>query len=224
MIELSHLLAEVSCKVVRQRRTALSLSQEALSQRTGLARSYISDVERGERHPTLHNLTIFSEALEWSPSQLVQESEFQLILRLDPDRLLTAGPQLVGLTDLERDIVRYMNVRMPHGIIIANKEGRFAMFNQAATALTGVGMQDALPEEWSGVYGCFRPDRVTRMETGELPLVQALSGTEFQSEKIFLRNPGIPEGKYLDVIGKPITDPNSNRPKGAMVFFSELPG
>jgi transcriptional regulator with XRE-family HTH domain len=48
---------------VRQRRTELGLSQEALAELSGLDRTYISGIERGVRNPTLSTAEKLAEAL-----------------------------------------------------------------------------------------------------------------------------------------------------------------
>jgi transcriptional regulator with XRE-family HTH domain len=58
-------------RVVRQRREQLGLSQDELAQRSGLHRTYISDIERGARNLSLKNLVRLAEALEVQPSTLV---------------------------------------------------------------------------------------------------------------------------------------------------------
>jgi len=68
------LLAMLS-KVVRERRDELSLSQEELSQRSGLHRTYISDVERGSRNLSVKNLIRLAHALEMTPSALLRRIE-----------------------------------------------------------------------------------------------------------------------------------------------------
>jgi transcriptional regulator with XRE-family HTH domain len=62
-------------KVLHKRREALGISQEELSKRSGLHRTYISDVERGARNVSLKNMGRLSVALEVTPSILMRWSE-----------------------------------------------------------------------------------------------------------------------------------------------------
>lgn len=58
-------------RVVRGRRADLGLSQDELSHRSGLHRTYISDIERGARNLSLKNLVRLAEALEVQASTLM---------------------------------------------------------------------------------------------------------------------------------------------------------
>lgn len=62
-------------KVLHKRREALGISQEELSKRSGLHRTYISDVERGARNVSLKNMGRLSAALEVQPSVLIRWAE-----------------------------------------------------------------------------------------------------------------------------------------------------
>ena len=55
-------------KAVRARRLELELSQEKLAERAGLHRTYIADIERGERNISLLNIVKLIHALELSLS------------------------------------------------------------------------------------------------------------------------------------------------------------
>lgn len=65
-------------KRVRAARKALRLSQEQLGERSGLHRTYIGHIERGEVNPTLHNVLLLAQALGLDASDLVRG------LRTDP--------------------------------------------------------------------------------------------------------------------------------------------
>lgn len=59
---------------VRRFRSELGVSQERLGEISGLHRTYISSVERGERNVALVNIHVLAVALEVTPSALVQDA------------------------------------------------------------------------------------------------------------------------------------------------------
>jgi transcriptional regulator with XRE-family HTH domain len=61
--------------VIRQWRLKASLSQEELAARAGLHRTYVSDVERGRRNPSLQSIAKLTNALKVSVSVLFQTME-----------------------------------------------------------------------------------------------------------------------------------------------------
>jgi transcriptional regulator with XRE-family HTH domain len=61
---------------IRNRRTAMGLSQEQLGEVAGLDRTYISGVERGVRNPTISSLGRIASALECDLSAILIEAEF----------------------------------------------------------------------------------------------------------------------------------------------------
>lgn len=63
---------------VRTRREALKLSQESLGYRADVHRTYVSDIERGARNPTVKVIWKLAEALEIQPSELLQIAEDHL--------------------------------------------------------------------------------------------------------------------------------------------------
>lgn len=69
-------------KVIHRRREFLRISQEELSHRSGLHRTYISDVERGARNVSLKNMSKLAEALEISPSALMRWTELRNLKEL----------------------------------------------------------------------------------------------------------------------------------------------
>lgn len=60
---------------IRLMRMALGLSQEGLAEATGLHRTYIGSIERGERNLSLKNIVIIARALSTTPSELFKDIE-----------------------------------------------------------------------------------------------------------------------------------------------------
>ena len=61
-------------EAVRNVRTAIGLTQEELADRSGLDRSYIGGVERGERNPTLTVIEKIAEGLGITLAELFSYS------------------------------------------------------------------------------------------------------------------------------------------------------
>lgn len=64
-------------KNVRFLRESKGYSQEELAQKSGIDRSYVGHVERGERNVSVLNLCLISGALKVHPSMLFIEDAFR---------------------------------------------------------------------------------------------------------------------------------------------------
>ena len=62
-------------RAVREARTARGISQEELASLSGMHRTYVGGVERGERNLSYANLLRLAEALELTLSELQQRAE-----------------------------------------------------------------------------------------------------------------------------------------------------
>lgn len=71
----SHSVEVLFGKVVRRHREALGFSQEKLADECDLHRTYISQVERGLKSPSLRSLILIAAALKTRPSALMREVE-----------------------------------------------------------------------------------------------------------------------------------------------------
>lgn len=59
--------------LLREKRLALGISQEELAFRSGLHRTYVGSVERGERNLSLENIFIFAKTLKCNPRELIPD-------------------------------------------------------------------------------------------------------------------------------------------------------
>jgi two-component system, response regulator len=95
---------------IKTERCVLGFSQEELAERAGLHRTYVSDVERGARNPSIASIDKLAQALKLSVSALFQRSgnggrlsEFVEIL------LVEDNPQDVELTTRAFEKARVIN-------------------------------------------------------------------------------------------------------------------
>lgn len=68
-------IAKFFGEAVRTLRLAQDLSQEELGTRSGLHRTYVADVERGNRNPSLQSIVRIARGLSVPPSVLMAAME-----------------------------------------------------------------------------------------------------------------------------------------------------
>ena len=104
------------------------------------------------------------------------------------------------------------------GVIAADANGTFTIFNPSAERILGIGPIDTTPDEWSDNYGFFFPDRVTPFPADELPLARALKGEASDEVEMFVRNPEVPEGVFICISGRPLQHEEDTEKGGVIVF------
>jgi CheY-like chemotaxis protein len=84
---------------IKKQRTSLSISQEELAHRAGLHRTYVSDLERGVRNPSMDSIEKLARALRLSVSTLFEQARTDNQVKQTVDILLVQdNPRDVELT------------------------------------------------------------------------------------------------------------------------------
>ncbi|MBN1155295.1 SpoIIE family protein phosphatase [candidate division KSB1 bacterium] len=107
---------------------------------------------------------------------------------------------------------------LAEGVIIADLNGKFLFFNPVAEKILGLGSVDVSSAEWSDAYGCYYPDTMQPFPSDLLPLARALRGEESHDTVIYIKNPLRPNGVYISVSGKPLTDDSGSLQGGTVVI------
>ena len=107
------------------------------------------------------------------------------------------------------------------GVVVADANGAFTIFNPSAEKIVGIGPTDTGPDEWSDDYGLFFSDRVTPFPSEELPLARALQGQISDEVEMFVRNPKVPDGVFISVSGRPLRD-KTGTDKGGVIVFRDV--
>jgi hypothetical protein len=92
---------------------------------------------------------------------------------------------------------------MAEGLVAANEQGKFILWNPAAERLIGPGSADLRADQWSAHYGVYFSDKVTPIPPGQTPLERAMRGEMVHSE-IFLRNPQREREVWLEINSSPL--------------------
>jgi PAS domain S-box-containing protein len=106
---------------------------------------------------------------------------------------------------------------MVEGLVATDGEGKFVLWNPAAERILGMGAANLGSEEWSAHYGLYLPDTVTPFPTEQIPLVRALRG-EVATTEMFVRNPEVAEGAWIEVSAGPLKDKQGAISGGVAAF------
>jgi PAS domain S-box-containing protein len=109
---------------------------------------------------------------------------------------------------------------MEEGLVAADEQGRFILWNPAAEKILGQGAANIPPEKWSDHYGVYQDDMITPFPVDQLPLARAIRG-ESNVAELFVRNPELDQGVWIEVSGGPLED-RSGRLHGGVVSIRDI--
>src|SRR3989440_5593419 len=124
-------------------------------------------------------------------------------------------------TRRQKDLLQLILASVADGVVVADTNGKFLVFNAAAERFVGIGAIDVSPDQWSQQYGSFLPDGVTLCPPNELPLVRAMRGENVDDVELFIRNPNVPEGRLLNIAGRPLKGEDGSL-KGGVVVLHDI--
>ena len=140
-----------------------------------------------------------------------------------------AEADLRRTTDALRAQTRTMEIvfdSISDGVVAADGEGRFTLFNPAGERIVGKGMTSTGADRWSEEYGIFFVDGETQVPTDELPLVRAVRGESTDDVALFVRNESVPDGVYISVNGRPLRGSppggGSEEARGGVITFRDV--
>src|SRR5713226_4455493 len=121
-------------------------------------------------------------------------------------------------TKRQKELLQLILGSIADGVVVADANGKFLLFNAAAEHIVGIGATDAAPDQWSDRYGSYLPDAVTLYPSNELPLVRAMRGERFDAVEVFIRNANVPDGRLLSIRGGALRGEDGALQGGVVVF------
>ena len=109
---------------------------------------------------------------------------------------------------------------MSEGLVVADENGKFLIWNPAADKIVGLGAANVPGEKWTEHYGIFLPDTVTPFPPMQNPLLRAIHG-EVCSAEMFLRNAQLEEGVWIESSASPLKNKDGVS-RGAVVAFRDI--
>ncbi|HET6929977.1 MAG TPA: PAS domain S-box protein [Candidatus Acidoferrum sp.] len=136
-------------------------------------------------------------------------------------RDITEKKQTEQETKLQKELLELILESVAEGVVVADSNGKFLLFNSAAEHILGVGATDGGPTQWSDRYGTYLPDGVTQYPSGELPLARAMRGENVDDVEVFIRNAKVPEGRLISTTGRPLRN-DEGMLRGGVVVLHDI--
>jgi diguanylate cyclase (GGDEF)-like protein len=104
-------------------------------------------------------------------------------------------------------------------VTVADADGVVVMRNPAARRMLGVPAPDRMAlGSLASHYGLFRADGQTPFPTDELPIMQAVRGQPTDGIELVVRNASFPEGRVVNLHGRPLIGADGQVRGGVVVF------
>jgi PAS domain S-box-containing protein len=158
--------------------------------------------------------------IEASISQVEANGEklFTVILRDVTERKKTEERLAAQAEELARSqkaleaqtqMLKLVLESMGEGLVAADREGHFLIWNDSAKKLLGRGPAELPSERWTPHYEVYLPDGLTPYPADSLPLVRAIRGESVQVE-LMIQHPELDRGVFLEVTARPLRDSQGN--------------
>ena len=131
---------------------------------------------------------------------------------------ITARKRAEEETKRQKELLQLILESIADGVVVADSNGKFLLFNTAAEQVLGIGATDTTPNQWSDRYGSYLPDAATLYPPNELPLVRAMRGESVDAVEVFIRNAKVPDGRLLSITGRPLRGEEGALQGGVVVF------
>jgi PAS domain S-box-containing protein len=107
---------------------------------------------------------------------------------------------------------------MADGVVVADREGHFLVWNPAAERLIGSRPHDVVLDRAVPVAGLYLADGETPCLTSNLPLVRAIRGEAIDDCELFLCNAQVPDGAWLAANARPLKNESGDLRGGVVVL------
>jgi signal transduction histidine kinase len=115
------------------------------------------------------------------------------------------------------EILQSILSNMGDAVIVADRDGKFLVFNPVAERFFGKPGMQITPNEWSQRFGLYLADKVTLFPYDQLPLMRSIRGEEVDNVEIFVRHEKATKGLWVRVNGRPLKGPRGELLGGVVV-------
>ena len=198
--------------------------------RSGSWEGELVHLKRDQTRIVVSSLWVLHRDAQGNPHRVL-EANVDVTGRKEAERQLAAQSEELSLQSkellssreaLETQTLMLQSVldSMEEGLVAADERGKFILWNPAATRIVGIGADNVPPGEWNTHYGVYLPDTITPLPNEQNPLSRALRG-EVSTAEMFLRNPELEEGVWIEISGGPLKG-KDGATRGGVVAFRDI--
>ncbi|MBX9951962.1 MAG: PAS domain S-box protein [Candidatus Obscuribacterales bacterium] len=116
------------------------------------------------------------------------------------------------------DTLRLILDNMVDGVIVADDQCNFIVYNSKAQEIIGRNVTDSKQEGWPSYFGIFKSDQITLCPSDELPMTRAIRGETVFQEEAWIRNENIADGVWVSINATPLRNEMGTIVGGVGVF------
>jgi PAS domain S-box-containing protein len=137
------------------------------------------------------------------------------------DRIEEANQALRQAGDRSREqaeLLQSVLDSMGEGLVVAGADGKFLLWNRAASRLLGQGPAELPPPRWPEHYGLYVGERENLFHPEQLPIVRAMRGESVSDVEMYLKPEGDELGRWINISARPLRDGPGSLRGGISVF------
>jgi len=150
-------------------------------------------------------------------TDITEQRELEKALRASRDELEQRITDHTAELSRINEILRSILSNMGDGVIVADKDNNFLVFNPAAERMFGKGAVQVPSTEWSHRYGLYLADKTTPFPHDQLPLTRSIRGEEVDNVEMFVRHEKASHGLWTEITGRPLRGANGDVLGGVIV-------
>ncbi|HEY4284464.1 MAG TPA: PAS domain S-box protein [Chthoniobacterales bacterium] len=150
-------------------------------------------------------------------TDITEQRELERALRQSRDELERTVTDRTDELSRTNEILHSILSDMGDGVIVADKDENFILFNPAAERMFGAGPTKSKSHEWSQHYSLYLPDKVTPYPPNELPLARSIHGEDVDNIEMFVRHEKAPHGTWIRITGRPLRGSHGELVGGVIV-------
>ncbi len=153
-------------------------------------------------------------------TDITERKEAEKILASQAEELSRQTDELTRsrqALEAQRFLLQSVLDSMAEGLVAADEQGKFVIWNPSAEKIIGLGAADIPSGDWTQHYGLYLPDTVTLLPADQNPLQRAIQG-EATTAEVFVRNAELAEGVWIEASARPLKSADGAQHGGVVAF------